>query len=238
MSFWNPWRGCKRCSEGCLHCYIHKGDLKRGINTNNIVKTKDFYKPIERLKNGDYKMKSGLVYMCFSTDFLIEEADEWRSECFKMIKERKDCQFLFLTKRIDRFLSCIPEDWNDGYDNVIVCTTIENQKKADYKLSIFNNLPIKHKIITAQPLLENMDIEKYLNDIEEVVVGGESDINARVLDYDWVLNIRRQCINKNVSFTFRQCGTNFIKDGKLYKLQTRDLCKQAKLAKIDYKVVK
>ena len=69
------------------------------------------------------------------------------------------------------------------------------------------------------------------------MVGGESDINARVLDYDWVLNIRRQCINKNVSFTFRQCGTNFIKDGKLYKLQTRDLCKQAKLAKIDYKVV-
>ena len=238
MSFWNPWRGCKRCSEGCLHCYIHKGDLKRGINTNNIVETKGFYKPVERLKDGDYKMKSGLVYMCFSTDFLIEEADEWRSECFKMIKERKDCQFLFLTKRIDRFLSCIPEDWNDGYDNVIVCTTIENQKKADYKLSIFNNLPIKHKIITAQPLLENMDIEKYLNDIEEVVVGGESDINARVLDYDWVLNIRRQCINKNVSFTFRQCGTNFIKDGKLYKLQTRDLCKQAKLAKIDYKVVK
>ena len=180
-------------------------------------------------------MKSGLVYMCFSTDFLIEEADEWRSECFKMIKERKDCQFLFLTKRIDRFLSCIPEDWNDGYDNVIVCTTIENQKNADYKLGIFNNLPIKHKLITAQPLLENIDIEKYLNDIEEVVVGGESDINARVLDYDWVLNIRCQCINKNVSFTFRQCGTNFIKEGRLYKLQTRDLCKQAKLANIDYK---
>ena len=50
MSFWNPWRGCKRCSEGYLHCYIHKGDLKRGINTNDIVKTKDFYKPVERLK--------------------------------------------------------------------------------------------------------------------------------------------------------------------------------------------
>ena len=45
-----------------------------------------------------------------------------------MVKERKNCQFLFLTKRIDRFLSCIPEDWSDGYDNVIVCATIENQK--------------------------------------------------------------------------------------------------------------
>ena len=22
MPMWNPWRGCKKCSEGCLHCYI------------------------------------------------------------------------------------------------------------------------------------------------------------------------------------------------------------------------
>ena len=107
MAMWNPWRGCKKCSDGCLHCYIHKGDAKRGINTNEIVKTKDFAKPIEKLKNGEYKMKSGLVYLCFSTDFLIEEADEWRNDCWKMIKERQDCTFLFLTKRIDRFMKCI-----------------------------------------------------------------------------------------------------------------------------------
>ena len=69
MAMWNPWRGCKKCSDGCLHCYIHKGDLKRNVNTNEIVKTKDFEKPIEKLKNGRYKMKSGIVYLCFSTDF-------------------------------------------------------------------------------------------------------------------------------------------------------------------------
>lgn len=152
-----------------------------------------------------------------------------------MIKERQDCTFLFLTKRIDRFEKCIPNDWNDGYDNVVVCCTVENQKNADYKLSIFKELPIKHKCITAQPLLENIDIEKYLDNIELVVIGGESDVNARPLDYAWVLNIRKQCMKKNINFEFRQCGTNFIKDGKLYKLQTKDLIKQAKLANIDYK---
>lgn len=26
MSMWNPWRGCKKCSDGCLHCYIHSGE--------------------------------------------------------------------------------------------------------------------------------------------------------------------------------------------------------------------
>ena len=180
-------------------------------------------------------MKSGIVYLCFSTDFLIEESDEWRDECWKMIKERSDCTFLFLTKRIDRFMNCIPKDWNDGYDNVVVCCTIENQRNADYKLSIFKDLPIKHKCITAQPLLEKIDIEKYLDDIELVVVGGESDVNARTFNYDWVLNIREQCIKKDVNFEFRQCGTYTIKDGKKYKIQTKDLTKQAKLANINYK---
>ena len=235
MAMWNPWRGCKKCSDGCLHCYIHKGDLKRNIDTNKIVKTKDFNKPIEKLKNGQYKMKSGLVYMCFSTDFLIDEADEWRDECFKMIKKRQDCTFLFLTKRIYIFMKCIPKYWNDGYDNVVVCCTIENQKNADYKLSIFKDLPIKHKCIIAQPLLERINIEKYLDDIELVVVGGESDINARPFNYDWALDIREQCIRKNVNFEFRQCGTYTIKNRKMYKIQTKDLTKQAKLANINFK---
>ena len=237
MAIWNPWRGCIRCSEGCLHCYIHKGDYKRRINTSEIVKTKDFYKPIEKLKNGNYKMKSGLVYLCFQSDFLIKEADRWRNECFRMIKERQDCKFLFLTKRIERFKEIIPDDWNDGYDNVIVCCTVENQKNADYKLSIFKDLPIKHKCITMQPLLEKVNIEKYLDDIELVLVGGEQDYNARVLDYDWVLDIRKQCIKHNVNFEFRQCGTYTIKDGKTYEIETYNLTKQARLANINYKKI-
>ena len=86
-------------------------------------------------------------------------------------------------------------------------------------------------------MLESINIKDYLDDIELVVVGGESDHNARVLDYDWVLDIREQCIEKNVSFEFRQCGTNFIKDGKLYKLKTKDLCSQARQANINFKTI-
>ena len=75
MARWDPWHGCKKYSEGCLHCYIYKGDQKRGVDTSQIVRTRDFYKPVERLKNGNYKMKPGLVYLAFSTDFLLDEAD-------------------------------------------------------------------------------------------------------------------------------------------------------------------
>jgi len=151
-----------------------------------------------------------------------------------MIKERQDCTFLFLTKRIERFADCVPVDWGDGYENVVVCCTVENQKNADKRLSLFKSLPIKHKCITAQPLLEKIHIEPYLDDVELVVVGGESDKSARPFDYDWALDIRGQCIRKKVSFEFRQCGTHFIKDGKEYKLQTKDLCSQARKAGIDF----
>lgn len=235
MGVWSPWRGCHKCSEGCKFCYIHKGDAKRGVDTDSVVKTDNFYAPIVKLKSGAYKMKPNqLVYLCFSTDFLIEDADEWRDECWDMIKQRPDLQFLFLTKRIDRFMNCIPADWGDGYDNVIVGCTIENQKNADYKLALFEQMPIKHKNIICQPLIEQIDISKYLNNIELVVVGGESDKNARPLEYDWVLNIREQCIQNKVSFDFRQCGTHFIKDGKAYTLNVRTLCSQARKANINY----
>jgi protein gp37 len=69
--------------------------------------------------------------------------------------------------------------------------------------------------------------------VELVVVGGESDKNARPLDYDWVLDIREQCRRQGVSFEFRQCGTYFIKDGKQYVLTVKDLCSQAKKANIN-----
>ena len=235
MGIWNPWRGCHKCSTGCKYCYIHKGDMKKGIDTGIIRKTKNFYAPIEKTKDGSYKIKSGqTVYVCFSSDFLIAEADKWRDECWKMIKERFDLHFIFLTKRIERFSACIPKNWNNGYDNVTVSCTVENQKNADYRLSIFSDLPIKHKIIICQPLIESIDLSDYLNDTELVVVGGESDRNARLLNYDWVLQLRQQCIMYNVHFEFRQCGTHFIKDGKLYNLKTGDLCKQAKKANINF----
>lgn len=234
MAIWNPWRGCHKYSEGCRHCYIYKGDAKRGIETNQIIKTKGFDAPVQVKSNGTYRMKGGqIVYLCFSTDFLLEEADSWREECWKMIRQRPDLQFLFLTKRINRFLQCIPPDWEDGYENVTVGCTVENQVCADNRLSLFAQLPIKHKNIICQPLIEAVKIEQYLKGVDLVVVGGESDRYARPLNYSWVLSIREQCIRQGINFEFRQCGTYFIKDDKQYTLQTKDLCKQAKLANIN-----
>ena len=107
MAMWNPWRGCHKCSGGCKFCYIHKGDFKRNIDTNVIVKTDKFYAPIQKNKKGEYKIKSGqTVYLCFSSDFLIEEADEWRKECFQITGMGSGLNYsLSLFKSIYQFLN-------------------------------------------------------------------------------------------------------------------------------------
>lgn len=199
-------------------------------------KNLSFDLPIKKKRDGSYKIPSGkIVFTCFTSDFLLEDADEWRNDCWKMIKERSDCFFYFFTKRIDRFAQCIPDDWGDGYDNVLVGCTVENQDRADFRLPIFKSLPIKHKSIIVSPMLERVDISAYLDDeIEEVSVGGESGVEARPCDYAWILDLRRQCIEKDVAFRFHQTGARFIKDGKMFRIQRGYQLEQARKANIDY----
>lgn len=237
---WNPWHGCTKISPGCKYCYVYRQDERYGseVASNLCKKNKTFDLPIQKHRDGSYKIPSGkTVFTCFTSDFLLEDADEWRPECFRMMKERSDCMFIFFTKRIDRLEQCLPPDWGDGYDNVHIGCTVENQDRADYRLPIFLNAPIKHKSIICAPLLENLSISKYLDStIEEVSVGGESGNEARECHYEWVLNIRRQCVEQNIPFCFHQTGANFIKNGKVYRIERRFQHSQAKKANIDFRI--
>ncbi|MCQ2209884.1 MAG: phage Gp37/Gp68 family protein [Paludibacteraceae bacterium] len=237
---WNPWHGCTKISPGCKYCYVYRQDEMYGSQTasSECRKTLAYNLPIKKKRDGSYKIPSGkMIFTCFTSDFLLKDADEWRSECWLMIRERQDCLFYFFTKRIDRFCDCIPDDWGDGYENVLVGCTVENQTMADYRLPIFLEAPIKHKSITMAPLLEKIDISNYLNEtIDEVSVGGESGYDARPCDYEWVLDLRRQCMEKNVPFRFHQTGAHFIKNGKMYYVKRCYQREQAYKANIDFKI--
>lgn len=234
---WNPWHGCIKYSEGCQNCYVYRIDELAGRKSNAVSKNADFDLPIKRNRKGEYKIKSGeTVYTCLSSDFFLEEADIWRREAWKIISERPDVNFVIITKRILRFYEQLPEDWGDGYDNVTIACTCENQRRADERLPFFLEAPIKHRMIICEPLLERIDLSPYLDGrIEDVVVGGESgDFDkARPCDFDWVLGIRDACIMSGTSFTFKQTGSNFIKNGKLYQIARKYQHTQAKRAKIN-----
>ena len=121
MPMWNLWHGCHKISAGCKNCYVYRQDNQFEKDSTLVHKTKNFDLPIKRKKNGEYKLPSNeIIHTCFTSDFFVKDADNWRHDAFKMMKQRSDLKFFIITKRIDRFMDCIPYDWNDGYDNVLI----------------------------------------------------------------------------------------------------------------------
>lgn len=233
---WNLWYGCHKLSAGCKHCYVYRGDARREVDSSVVVRTKNFDLPLRKKRNGEFKIPPGtFVYTCFTSDFFVEDADKWRAEAWEMIRCRSDLHFMMITKRIDRFSDCLPDDWGDGYDNVTICCTVEKQACADYRLPIYKRAPIKHKIIICEPLLERIDLSTYAVGewIEQIVAGGESGYEARPCDFEWVMDLRRICVENKVDFWFKQTGSKFVKDGKTYNVKRQFQHSQARKAGIN-----
>ncbi len=225
---WEPWRGCYKVSEGCTYCYFYGIYSKRRGETA-VKKTADFYKLLLKTDRGLYKFKGGkTVATCFGSDFFIAEADEWRGEAWAIIKERPDLDFLILTKRIERFPVSLPPDWGDGYDNVNIGCSVENQALAVKRIPLFLSYPMKRRFVACSPLLGPIDLSPYLDGIDHVTVSGETGREARPCDYEWVLAIREQCLSAGITFWFKGTGSLFRHDGLLRKVNPN---KQGAIAK-------
>lgn len=236
MMVWNPWHGCRKISPGCQHCYMFRRDAEFGRDSTVITQTSSFRLPVKKRRDGSYLfMPEGRVYACMTSDFFVEDADEWREEAWRMIRERSDLHFCITTKRIERFDVSLPQDWGDGYENVTICATCENQAVTDKRLPLLLSLPIRHREIIHEPMLDEIEIEKYLKSgkVERVICGGESGEEARVCDYRWVLHIRAQCEKNRVSFYFKQTGARFLMNGREYSVPRKWQMVQARKANIN-----
>ena len=232
---WNPWHGCRKYSEGCANCYVYRRDESIGKDASVISKNQSFDLPLRKKRDGTYKIPPGAsIYCCMTSDFFLEDADSWRGEVWEMMRIRRDVHFTIITKRILRFLDCIPSDWEKGYQNVAVVCTIENQKQCDIRFPVFQKLPIAEKYVACEPLLGPIAMRQYLSPaIRQVIAGGESGNRARLCDYRWILDIRRQCLEAGVPFRFKQTGACFQKDGKIYRIPRKYQHAQARKAGID-----
>lgn len=223
---WNPWHGCVKCSEGCEYCYMYFLDKMRDKDGAEIYRTSNARYPLSKDRKGRYKIQSGeMISVCMTSDFFLEEADEWRAEAWDIMRMRSDVIFYLLTKRPQRVADCLPADWGDGWENVFFNVTCENQKRADERMPILLELPFKHKGVSCTPLIGPVSLEKYLGcgQIERVLCGGENYGGRRPCNFDWVKSLRAECVPRGITFCFVETGTVFIKDGKKYTLNGKRL---------------
>jgi protein gp37 len=113
--------------------------------------------------------------------------------------------------------------------NVWLGVSVENQEAADERIPLLLQTPAVIRWISAEPLLGPVsfrwaawhDYNKVgghhhldgMKDIDWVVAGGESGLNARPMHPDWVQALRDQCNESGVAFLFKQWG-EYAEDGQ------------------------
>lgn len=231
---WNTWHGCKKVSQGCQHCYMYFLDKSRNITDSNVIKpTKQLEKPpvLARDRHKNYKIKSGeRIRVNMTSDTFIAEADPWRGSMWETIRKRPDVIFWLLTKRPARIKDNLPADWGNGYDNVALNITCENQEMFDIRWPFFKKVPAKHKGLCLAPLLSPINIEPALmsGQIGLVECGGENYENPRPIDIAWVEDLSNQCSNYGINFCWYESGTRVITPAKEWFIPSK--ARQAEFA--------
>lgn len=190
---WNPWRGCDKVSPGCSNCYMFRDQKRYGNDPTVVVRTKDatFNKPLTWHKNlapGE-KLR---VFTCSWSDWFHKDADAWRDEAWDIIRRTPNLIYQILTKRPSLIDSRLPKDWGDGYDNVWLGVSAEDQEWFDRRWRLLCGVPSKVHFVSYEPALGPVSVDKYLKNPKNgfsapdwIIVGGESGSGARPFDPAW-----------------------------------------------------
>ena len=134
--------------------------------------------------------------------FHKEVPDEFIIKVFDIMNKASWHTFQVLTKRAERLeeiaskLSWTPNIW-------LGVTVESNEQKR--RIPYLINTPAYIKYLSIEPMITEIK-DLSLQNINWVIVGGESGPGARPIHENWVTAIRDNCIKNKVPFFFKQWG--------------------------------
>jgi len=228
---WNPWRGCHKVSPGCKNCYMFREQCRWGHDPNVVVRAKGstFRSPLNW-------PGAATVFTCSWSDFFIEEADPWRDEAWEIIRQTPHLTYLILTKRMENIAGRLPPDWGDGWPNVWLLATTEEQEWLDKRLPQLLDVPAALHGLSLEPLLGPIDLSPHVLEWRPVgwgageddwdydvfpkdpspswvIVSGESDYSdPRPMQLDWVRDLIEQCRVASIPVFVKQLGSYWARE--------------------------
>jgi protein gp37 len=201
---WNPTTGCHKISPGCKNCYAERfAERWRGIPGHPYEQGFDVKSWHERITMPLSWKKPRIIFVNSMSDLFLDEiTEEFIIKVFNVMEQAHWHQFQLLTKRPERMLeiSKILKKWPP---NVWAGVSVESQAWTG-RSEILKEIPAKIRFLSCEPLLGSLKLS--LDNLHWVIVGGESGIGARPMSIEWVRDIRKQCIEANVPFFFKQWG--------------------------------
>ena len=224
----NFWVGCTRVSPACDHCYAERDWSMAGRFARvewgphgERSPTKDPMREVARIAAAAAKRgRRERVFVNSLSDWADNHksiSDDLRTSIFDAARLHPGIDFILLTKRPQNIARYLPGDWGNGYRNVWLGVTAENQEEADRRIPILLATPAAVRWVSAEPLLGPVKLHERLGDdwlasglsgerrgLDWIVVGGESGAGARPMHPAWARSIRDQCAEAGVPFFMKQ----------------------------------
>lgn len=242
----NPWTGCQKVSPGCDHCYAEgwahrSGHVEwgpHGARRRTSVST--WNQPLKWNAEAAAAGRRARVFCASLADVFDNHASitsGWRGDLWHLIARTPHLDWLLLTKRPQNIGRMLPDGygapaWGEGWPNVWLGTTAENQDEANRRIPHLLAVPAQVRFLSCEPLLGPVDLTDLSRPtglgiheysaldcdvdpgddewagavIDWVICGGESGPGARPMAQEWARSLRDQCRGRGVAFFMKQMG--------------------------------
>jgi protein gp37 len=148
------------------------------------------------------------VFCASLADVFDNQVDPiWRTDLYALIKMCGELDWLLLTKRPQNIRKMLPDDWGDGYRNVWLGITAEDQKRFDLRWPHLDLVPSVVKFISYEPAIGPLRLPSAGPHPNWLISGGESGGGARAMNPNWVRAIIEDCHRSGVAVFHKQWGS-------------------------------
>ena len=208
---WNPITGCTKISEGCRHCYAEVMARRlQGMGQKRYTYGFQLTLHPDALNEPKKIKQPSMFFVCSMADIFHKDVPfEFVDKIMEVIEATPQHTYQILTKRANLMHQYFVMLKGRVPKNVWLGVTIENELAKErlwYINDLKTTLDAPVTFLSCEPLLGDLGKLNLLY-TDWVIVGGESGVQARPMQKQWVLNIQKQCKQQDVPFFFKQWGT-------------------------------
>jgi protein gp37 len=218
---WNPTTGCTKISAGCKFCYAEI--MAKRLQSMGLDKYADAFElriHPEALAVPYTWKKGKMIFVNSMSDLFHEDVPlEFIQKVFKVMNDNQQHTFQVLTKRAERLYAI--HHLLQWTENIWMGVSVEDERVVE-RIDFLRHTNAKVKFLSCEPLIGPL-LNLNLENMDWVIVGGESGRKARPMKKEWATQILEQCMDSDVAFFFKQWGgKNKKKTGRLLNGRTYD----------------